>query len=92
MSADKASFISDDTTPPDFFVWSPEDGYRPEKTNCAAAGPEEAACEWVERHWADLDYSTEIFVRVDDTEGHRFEYMVKAEQHTTFRAATPEGP
>ena len=70
-----------------FRVWCPDDGDRPTTgPNVRALDEEDAAERWVEAHHADLDYTAECLVMVEDEEGHRFEVTVRAETGVTFSA------
>jgi hypothetical protein len=75
---------------PTLYIWAPDDGDRPDEPNSSGSDAELAACRWVESHWASMDHPTEVFVRVDDIIGHRFEFVVRAERSTVFRALAIE--
>jgi hypothetical protein len=80
-----------------FYVWAPYDGDPPDEPNVTGlaateGAPRFAAEQWVKTNHADLDYPREILVRLEDEDGHRYEFLVRAEQTIVFRAETPVGP
>jgi hypothetical protein len=71
---------------PSFYVWAPDDGDCPARPNQKAMTAEMAAKEWFERVHAALDHPAELRVKVEDQEGHRFEFQCTAETVTVFCA------